>query len=254
MKRRWIIVFFLAVLAFPGCAEQSAAPWRVSRVIRSGGPLKAEIAYPQLLPQSQYPAANRLLEQYGTADARMLLGEEAWVEGGYRVARNDSGWFSVAFAGSYYAADTPHPTATARALTFRMPQGERVRLQDIASLDGVFLSALKEAVQNHKNRDAAEYWSRFTAPEWMALLLSSDRDETAPVFSFLRADALVLVVPVPHPLGDVAEIDLPLALADKPRTALAGAPYPGASSNRMGYQRPFFSIAACLAQTARNLS
>lgn len=208
--KRQVIALFLALCPFLCSCARTGVGWEERTIRRETTGLSATILYPCLLPADRWGRANQTLLSYAACDLPAVAESGGSITGEYQVLWGQVGMVSVLFQSDYYVLGTPHPTAARRAVTFRLADQSRVRLTDLVWIDGAFLEQVRVAAHSHPQKEIREYFSALSEEEWMQMLAQCDRDEFSPAYSIPTAFGVQLLLSVPHPLGDVVELEVPL--------------------------------------------
>lgn len=207
MKIRIPAMCLLAALFLCSCGFPSPC-WEERRVLRNTKKSSVDIAYPQMSPPAQWEEINRLLESYALCNLPPVEENGGTATMNYQVLRQ-AGYVSVLFEGSYYVQGTPHPTVTRRAVTFDPSGKSQIRLADVVKIDSAFVERVRQAARSHADREIRWYFAGLSGQEWMQILLQCDEGMDAPAYSIPEKAGVRLLLEVPHPLGDVAELEVP---------------------------------------------
>ncbi|MCL1804126.1 MAG: DUF4163 domain-containing protein [Eubacteriaceae bacterium] len=169
------------------------------------------IEYPVL---SNYPDA-KAQDKINNAIEKAALGiiksidKNASLQVGYKVALVNSSIISIVFLGDASSPGWAHPANIAYSANISVPSGKMLRLADFYKIDKEFTDCVLYNTYAGEAIEALDYLKAQDTKQLAKLLKKADKTSSSEVHSAITENSLLLMVPVPHVLGDYAKFEVP---------------------------------------------
>lgn len=176
----------------------------------------ADIKCPMLVGESKdYSKANAIIRQELIEQINILSDgdlTEVAVDLDYAVTRKEADLVCFLFEGTFMRTGAAHGLNVAFAVNLSLSTQQIIDSQSQLPADGVFIERFRESLKDMETPD------RFTKDQWDSVVAQidqySDREildavkNTAKNIIAIYPDSIVVIFPVPHPVGDYVKIQL----------------------------------------------
>ena len=179
-----------------------------------------KISYPQITHLSNASLEKKINEILKGDAFKVLndyggISDDLTLDLNYAIKLKSDNLLSICYSGLGNVKGTAHPNHIFYTTNINIPNGSRIKLKDIISIDDNFIKKLKKAkyiaweAHADKELESAIYEQLNSLDDDMLknMLMNADSLD-GDVFSYLTKDSLGISLGVPHALGDHAEFEM----------------------------------------------
>lgn len=218
----WKILLCVCVLmaGLAGCQSTSpSVPYEFYSVSLQDA---SEVTCPQIRSETvDWAVINACItEETGRCLTQLLHGDaaEARVSLDYTVTFSDADMLCILYEGYISQAQAVHPTYTAFPVCISIPNATVAEPSSLVETDDDFWTEFRARLGEQNNprfsqdqwAEIVDYINAFSDDELQKMLSSAETDYMA-----LCPETVIVLVPVPHTIGDYVKIEVPFAWQDK---------------------------------------
>jgi hypothetical protein len=131
----------------------------------------------------------------------------------YEITFLDEEVASFLYQGLLTSPNHSYPINLSYSTIVNMQTGEKVSLSDLATVDEAFVDKFKQgkillSPSDEYSNEVKNYISSLGDEELLNVLLKADNIESSSAFTYLTTDAIVVILGVPHALGDFVRVEI----------------------------------------------
>lgn len=172
--------------------------------------LSKRIPYPIFNSINNKDKVNELILNYvKKLDSLYNSNDEARLNINYQIAFQNNKYISIYFSGDINSPDAAYPSKFSSTLNINIEKGSVMRLNEIANINEKFIDVFNKAVESKFQSLGVQALDNLKLENLKNLLQQADSSYTSEAQSYFTSNEVVVILSVPHAIGDYIEINIP---------------------------------------------
>ncbi|WP_066869599.1 hypothetical protein [Clostridium mediterraneense] len=172
--------------------------------------LSKRIPYPTFNNINNKDKVNEVVLNYvKKLDSLYNSNGEATLNINYQIMFQNNKYISIYFSGDINSPTAAYPSKFRSTLNINIEKGSLMRLNEIANINEKFIDILNKAVESKFQSLGVQAPDNLKLENLNSLLQQTDSSSTSEAQSYFTSNEVVLILSVPHAIGDYIEINIP---------------------------------------------
>lgn len=172
--------------------------------------LSKRIPYPIFNNINNKDKVNELILNYvKKLDSLYNSNDEARLNINYQITFQNNKYISIYFSGDINSPDAAYPSKFRSTLNINIEKGSVMRLNEIANINEKFIDVFNKAVESKFQSLGVQAPDNLKLENLNNLLQQADSSYTSEAQSYFTSNEVVVILSVPHAIGDYIEINIP---------------------------------------------
>ncbi len=172
--------------------------------------LSKRIPYPTFNNINNKDKVNELILNYvKKLDSLYNSNDEVRLNINYQIAFQNNKYISIYFSGDINSPDAAYPSKFSSTLNINIEKGSTMCLSEIANINEKFIDVFNKAVESKFQSLGVQAPDNLKLENLNNLLQQADSSYTSEAQSYFTSNEVVVILSVPHVIGDYIEINIP---------------------------------------------